>query len=72
MWVKVKHIIINLNRVQYIDIVNSKKVNLILDKKQGSYITLHFENKNELDATIELLDVIIKPIDLNQIKTNQL
>jgi hypothetical protein len=65
MWIKVKNTIINLDKVQYIDIVNSKKVNLILNQKQGSYITLHFEDKNELDATIELLDAIIRPIDLN-------
>ena len=65
MWIKVKNTIINLNKVQYINIVNNTTLNLMFNQKQGNYITLHFEDKNELDATIELLDVIIRSIDLN-------
>lgn len=65
MWIKVKNTIINLDKVQYINIVNNTTLNLMFNQKQGNYITLHFEDKKELDATIELLDVIIRSIDLS-------
>ena len=64
MWVQIQDKIINLNKVQYIDIVNSKKVNLILNQKTGSFISLHFTSKGELNALLMRLNTAIECVNL--------
>ena len=65
MWVQIQDKIINLNKVQYIDIVNSKKINLILNQKAGSFVSLNFTSKDELNALLMRLNTAIECVNLD-------